>query len=110
MVSLVHIANGVDGLIMLKFFKKQFASDHGLEDELIELLAQDVKELTTPRLVRNYMRELTLKKLEIKQAMFIRDEKFRWKLLYMLEDKFDEVNLLCDEENLEWSAKLRSST
>lgn len=110
MVSLVDIANGVDRLIMLKFFKKQFASDHGLENELIELLAQDVKELTTPRLVRNYMRELTLKKLEIKQANFIQDERYRWKLLYMVQDKFDEVNLLGNEENLDWSTKLRSST
>ena len=90
---------------MLKFFKnvlnKAYLSN--LRDETEELVSQDVKDLDTPQLIRHYLKQLTLMKLEIKRAPYPTEQQ-RWQVLYLIEDKFDEVNLLCDEEHLRnWS-------
>lgn len=96
---------------MLKFFRKFLLNEYldNLREETEELVSYPVSELDSPQKVRAYLKELTLKKLTVKSAPYPTEQQ-RWQVLYLIDDKFDEVNLLCDEENLNWSTQLRSST
>ncbi len=85
---------------MIRFFKHYFETDYGICEDVQDLIEQDVKELKTALAIKEFLKRLNFKRVQVADATFLPD-RARAELLQDIDDKFDEVKFLCNEDELQ---------